>query len=146
MKKLLPLALGLAVTGWPAPAQSGGVGPGRGGIASHRCDVPEPTKRGEDDKIYAPGELDCRAVMLSRPAPEYPRGRRRGEVQGTVRLSVVLLASGKVGEVRAVRGNLPANFTEAAVEAARRIKFRPAVKGDRWVSQRVAVEYNFNTY
>ena len=57
----------------------------------------------------------------------------------------MLLASGKVGEVLVIKG-LPEGVSKAAVEAARRIKFTPAIKDDRWVSQRVLVEYSFNLY
>ncbi|MCA1616545.1 MAG: energy transducer TonB [Acidobacteria bacterium] len=147
MKKvLLFLALGLAVFSQPAPAQGGGAGPGRaGGSVSRRCDAPEPTERDADDKIYAPDELTCKAVLRSRPEPDYPRGARVKNVQGSVILRIALLASGKIGEVKVVRG-LPGGLSEAAVEAARRIKFRPAIKDGRWVSQRVTVQYNFNTY
>jgi TonB family protein len=146
MKKLLPLALGLAVIGWPAsaPAQSGE--PGRGGRSvSRRCDAPEPTEQEADEKIYAPAELTCRAVIKSRPSPNYTRSARQKGVRGTVALRVVPLASGKVGEVEIVRG-LPEGLSEAAVEAAKQIRFRPAIKGDRWVSQRISFEHRFNLY
>jgi TonB family protein len=101
--------------------------------------------REDDDKIYTREEVTCWAVINSRPEPSYPKKARDSEVQGVVRLRVVLLASGKVGEISVIKG-LPEGVTEAAIEAARRIKFTPAIKGDRWVSQRVVIEYNFNTY
>lgn len=145
MKKLLLLALGLAVMSQPATAQSEGVGPARAGGGDKRCAGPEPTKREDDGKIYRGSEVRCKAMILTRPEPDYPRDARRKQVQGSVLLRVVLLASGKIGEVTVVKG-LPEGVSEAAVESARRIKFRPAVKDERWVSQRVLIEYNFNSY
>ena len=145
MRSLLLLALALT-PGLPAAASAqGGLGPGRAANAAERCDAPEPTEREADDKIYAAREVTCKAVLLTRPAPDYPRGARKKNVQGSVLLRVVLLASGKIGEVTVAKGQ-PEGVSEAAVEAARKITFRPAVKGDRWVSQRALVEYNFNTY
>ena len=147
MRSLLPLALALTLgLQTAASAQGGGgAGPGRGGGTVPRCDAPEPKQQEDDDEIYAAREVTCKAVLLSRPAPDYPRGARKNNVQGSVLLRVVLLASGKIGEVTVVKG-LPEGVSEAAVEAARKITFRPAIRGDRWVSQRVLVEYNFNTY
>jgi protein TonB len=107
--------------------------------------VSRPTAHEDDDKIYTQKEVTCRAVINSRPQPVYSKQARDSEVQGVVLLRVALLASGKVGEVTVIHG-LPEGITEAAIEAARRIKFTPAIKDDRWVSQRVVVEYNFNIY
>ena len=148
MRSLLLLLPALALApGLPAgaSAQDGGLGPARAGAGDRRCDALEPTKRDKGDKVYAPREVTCKAVLLTRPEPDYPRGARQKNVQGSVLLRVVLLASGKIGEVTVVKG-LPEGLSEAAVEAARKITFRPAIKGDRWVSQRALVEYNFNTY
>ena len=145
MRSLLLLALALTLgLQTNAHAQDGGFGPSRGG-GDQRCAGPEPTEQEADDKIYKSTEVTCKAMIQSRPEPEYPRGARKKNVQGTVLLRVVLLASGKIGEVSVVKG-LPEGVSEAAVESARGIKFRPAIKGDRWVSQRVLIEYNFNTY
>ena len=148
MRSLLPLALALSLgLQTAASAQGAGAGPGRGegGAARQRCDAPEPTEQEDDGKIYAPSELTCRAVIVSRAEPEYRPGRRRKGERGSALVRVVLLASGKVGAVEVVRAE-PGDFADAAIKAARLIKFRPAIRGDRWVSQRVLVEYNFNTY
>jgi hypothetical protein len=41
---------------------------------------------------------------------------------------------------------LPDGLTEACINAARKIKFIPAMKDGRFVSQYVTIEYNFNIY
>ena len=119
-------------------------GPGRGGPPPP-CRVPRPSAREDDEKVYEGKEVTCWAVITSLPQPDYPRQAREDGVQGVVRVRVTLLASGKVGEMRVVKG-LPEGVNEAALEAARHIKFTPAIKDDRWVSQRVVVEYSFNVY
>ncbi len=147
MRTLLPLALALALASPTlAPAQQG-VGPGRGGAGGVRgCEGKTPPAEQEpDDVVYPVSELTCKAVLTSRPEPQMTPQARRHNVQGTVRLRVTLLASGKVGNVQVVRG-LPEGLSEQAVKAARRIKFRPAEKDGRRVSQSVLLEYNFNIY
>ncbi|MBD0373542.1 MAG: energy transducer TonB, partial [Pyrinomonadaceae bacterium] len=47
--------------------------------------------------------------------------------------------------IRAVKG-LPDGLTEKAIAAARQIKFVPAQKDGRNVSQYIQIEYNFNLY
>jgi len=47
--------------------------------------------------------------------------------------------------VKVVRG-LADGLNESAIEAARKIKFRPAMKDGRAVAMRSLVEYNFSLY
>ena len=57
----------------------------------------------------------------------------------------MLTDDGHVKNILVVKG-LPDGLTEKAVQAARQIKFTPAVKDGRPVSQFVILEYNFNGY
>ena len=127
------------------PGHGGGYGPGRGGGATP-CHAPPPTAREDDGKVYDAREVTCRAVITFKPEPVYPPRARKDGVQGVVRLRTVLLASGKVGKLTVFGRGMPEGLNEAAIKAARRIKFTPAIKDDRWVSQRVLVEYDFNLY
>jgi len=97
------------------------------------------------NRVYLARQVDRKARLLSRPAPAYPRRARRGDVQGTVVLRVVLAASGKVEKITVLKG-LPGGVTEEAIKAARQIKFVPAERDGRPVSQSAIVEYNFNLY
>jgi TonB family protein len=114
------------------------------------------SKRGGDDdakperdeagnRVYLGRQVDRKARLLSRPEPAYPRRARRNVVRGTVVLRAVLAASGKVERVTVIKG-LPEGVTEEAIKAARAIKFVPAEKDGRKVSQSVIMEYNFNVY
>jgi TonB family protein len=90
------------------------------------------------DTVYAPIEVSRKAEILEKPNPT-----PAGAIKGVVVLDVVLASSGKVTDVMVVR-RLPSGFTEKAVEAARKIRFRPAQIGDRPVSMLVRIEYNFD--
>jgi TonB family protein len=141
-----------------ARAQSGRVkraeppaGPGRGGGGDRADDKgvgggKEDDSAPDENRVYAGREVTRKAVIKSRPAPDYPRAARRREVAGTVRLRIILRADGRVDDRVEVQKSLPEGVTEAAIRAARRIEFEPARKGDRKVSQYVIVEYNFNVY
>ncbi|MBC7911200.1 MAG: energy transducer TonB [Pyrinomonadaceae bacterium] len=99
----------------------------------------------DDSKIFKPSEVDQKARLLSKPAPEYTVEARQNQVTGTVVLQVVLSSKGTVENIRAVNG-LPYGLTEKAIAAAKQIKFTPAMKDGRAVSQYIKIEYNFNIY
>ena len=104
--------------------------------------------RARDDEgaeIYSGREVTRRAVILSRPAPSYPKSARRNNTRGVVRVRLVLAASGKVEKVTVLRG-LPDGLSEEAIKAASKIKFEPALKDGVKVSQYAVVEYRFNIY
>lgn len=92
----------------------------------------------DDEKAYSGAEVTRKVRVKSKPEPVYAMAG----VGGTVVLRVVFAASGKVINIRVV-SELPGGFTEASVNAARRIKFEPAIKDGRYVSQHVQLEYNF---
>jgi len=95
--------------------------------------------------VFKGTEVTKRAVIHFKPEPSFPPlGRERG-TSGFVRLRLVLGADGKVKHVLVVRG-LPNGLTEASIEAARQIRFTPAVKDGRNVSTVVMVEYGFHIY
>ena len=91
---------------------------------------------------FSPKEVDTKAQITARPEPAYTREARRMGVQGVVILKVLLLGNGKLDRVRVVR-RLPFGLTENAIRAACEIKFKPAVKAGKEVSQWVTLEYGF---
>lgn len=100
---------------------------------------------GEHADIFRGSEVAVRAVILSKPEPGYSEEARRNNVTGTIRLRAVLAADGRIRNIAVVR-SLPDGLTEMAVNAARKIRFKPAVKDGHAVSQYVTLEYNFNIY
>jgi len=94
---------------------------------------------------YKGDEVTTKAQVLSKPAPQYTdRARQRG-VEGMIRLRMVLSSDGQVRHILVLRG-LTDGLMETAIAAARRIKFTPATKDGKPVSQFVTIEYNFHIY
>lgn len=83
--------------------------------------------------------------IVSKPRPQYTDLARQNNTQGTVVLRVTFLASGNIGSVNTVK-ELPDGLTEEAIEAARRIKFKPVIKDGQPVSITRSVEYTFSIY
>jgi TonB family protein len=102
-----------------------------------------PVQSGE--QVYDPKEVDTRAVILSKPEPDYTDEARQKDFSGTVLLEIILSSSGKVTEIK-VLDKLPYGLTESAIKAVRQIKFKPATKDGRPVSQRIKAEYHFNLW
>ncbi|HEY1402593.1 MAG TPA: energy transducer TonB, partial [Pyrinomonadaceae bacterium] len=86
-----------------------------------------------------------KAQILSKPPPEYTETARRKGTGGTVLLRGLLASDGTVKHVIALV-MLPGGLTEMAIEAMRQIKFTPATRNGRPVSQWVSVEYHFTVY
>jgi TonB family protein len=143
------------------PGKSDGIGTGAGigdgGSASNN-----ETKKGESsrqsnstgsagkaaedfNRVFSPTEVTQQARIFSRPDPQYTEEARKNQISGTVVLKVVLSSAGQVTNIRTVSG-LPDGLNERAVEAARMIKFSPAMKDGHAVSQSIQIEYNFNLY
>jgi TonB family protein len=95
--------------------------------------------------VFAAREVTARAKITSKPEPLYTVRARRNQTTGTVRLRIVLGADGTVGHIYPTR-TLPDGLTEASIAAARKIKFIPAMRDGRLVSQFVTIEYNFNIF
>ena len=96
-------------------------------------------------KPFPAKELSKKANIHIKPEPVYTEQARKFRVSGTVRLRLILMASGKVGGITALT-KLPHGLTQKAIEAAEKIAFYPAIKDGRPVSQYVTIEYNFHIY
>jgi TonB family protein len=96
-------------------------------------------------KIYSPSDTMTRAVITAKPEPGFTEEARKNNVTGVVRLRAILSSGGSVQGISVVKG-LPDGLTERAISAAKQIRFTPAQKDGRTVSQYVTLEYNFNIY
>lgn len=106
--------------------------------AEAKADNPAP-------KLYVGRETDRKARLAMKPEPMYTEAARQNQITGTVILKVVFASNGDVTNIRTFSG-LPFGLTENAIEAARKIKFVPAVKDGKFVSMWMQLEYNFNLY
>jgi TonB family protein len=97
------------------------------------------------DKVYSGSEVTTKAKVLSKPEPQYTEQARSHQITGTVVLRAIFAADGKVKHILVLYG-LPDGLTEAAVTAAKLIKFIPPTIDGRPVSMFIQLEYNFNLY
>lgn len=93
-------------------------------------------------RIYEPKEVSLRPKISSKPSPGYSAEALAHSVRGRVVLKAVLCRNGKITDVQVIE-SLPFGMTEKAIEAARQIKFEPAEKNGRRVSEVFRLEYNF---
>lgn len=96
-------------------------------------------------KAIKPSEASRKAVIVGRPEPIYTDEARRKQVTGTVILRGVFGADGQIKDLRVKQG-LDAGLTGKAIEAALSIRFFPAEKDGKPISQYIQIEYNFNLY
>ena len=97
------------------------------------------------ETLYIGKQVDTKARLIKKPEPAYTEKARRAQITGTVILKCIFASDGTVKNIRVVSG-LPYGLTERAIEAARKIKFIPALKDGKNVSMWMQLEYNFNLY
>lgn len=102
-----------------------------------------PAPAPDSDGPFRQVEVTKKAVITYKPAPGFTDEALDDDVYGVIRLRAVLSSAGEVRNISVIKG-LPAGLTQQAIEAARRIRFRPAEKDGRPVSMYVVLEYNFN--
>lgn len=106
---------------------------------------PEPANDEITNKIYTGKEVDRKVRLGLKPEPSYTESARENQITGTVVLKTVFSRNGSLTSIRTVSG-LPFGLTERAIDAARKIKFVPAMKNGKFVSMWMQLEYNFNLY
>ncbi len=99
----------------------------------------------DEGTVYDTSQVTTKARILTRPEPQYTEEARKHGVSGAVVMRGIFAADGTVQHILVLR-SLPYGLTEMSVKAARRIKFVPATKDGRPVSQFIQIEYNFNLY
>ncbi len=116
-------------------------------LATLRTFAQNAKKEISDDErtVFFTNQVTTKARILSRPEPQYTPEARSHSVSGTVVLRSVFAADGTVQNILVLR-SLSYGLTEVAVKAARKIKFVPATKDGRPVSQFIQIEYNFHLY
>ena len=135
----------------PAPAEAfasaGAAASGTGNVSGTgngtgaRQEVASSARVNYND-VFSVSSVTARPQIVGRPTPGYTEEARRAQVEGAVRLSVVLGADGTVSEIRVVHG-LGYGLDERAIEAARQLRFVPAQKDGHKVSVRVFLEFKF---
>jgi TonB family protein len=76
-------------------------------------------------------------------APAYPKEALEQHLKGDVRLQITVEAEGKVKDAVVVQSNLPKAFDQAAVDAARRWRFKPIAEKGSGVERTASVTIVF---
>jgi len=106
---------------------------------------PENQRTGVIDTSVNPTNNVTPLTIISKPRAAYTDRARQALVSGTVVVLVGLSEDGTVNHVMVVK-SLGYGLDEAAVSAARQIKFEPKKIDGKPVSVVKTIEYNFNIY
>lgn len=141
--KPVPLVVGISMSsttaagGFAAP-----VGNTLYGKTADKAAAPEEVKAYVAPKYTPIYQVDSEPQLISEVKVPYPEEARRAGVEGTVTLSITIDPDGKVVAAKVLSG--PSHgLNEAAREAIRKFKFRPAVKGGETVSTEIKYAYTF---
>ncbi|HEV8368836.1 MAG TPA: energy transducer TonB [Pyrinomonadaceae bacterium] len=100
------------------------------------------TSERQNEKVYKSTEVSRKVTLTAKPEAEYTEDARENKIEGNVILHMVLRSNGEVSDIAVLKG-LPHGLNDKAIEAARNIKFEPAIKDGHPVSQYLRVEYVF---
>lgn len=117
-----------------------GLGPGNdGGKGSNDFQIGQHRPNPDGNEA-----VDSKPVALNRPRPNYTEEARKDKVQGSVRARVLVGSDGIVKQVKIAGAGLPDGLNEEAIQAAKQMRFQPAMKNGEKVAYWVTVEIEFN--
>jgi TonB family protein len=127
------------------PGKGPGYGPGENGnTGDGKAKIGGGETTGPGNEVYQQTP-DLHPTILFKERAKYTEEARQNRIQGTVVLSIIFGADGRIHDIRAVH-SLPCGLTEEAMAVAQRIRFNPALRGGKPVSVRSTIEYNFALY
>lgn len=88
-------------------------------------------------------DYDVAPRVLFQPKPKYTTLALQYQVKGKVRVSVLLAADGTIRDIQVIR-SLGYGLDEEAIDAVRRIKFSPALRGGVPISVRTKIDVSFD--
>jgi TonB family protein len=136
----------LAHVGPPSNGQgkNGGIGNGdRGGVGSGKGPGYGPGDGGNfGGDTYRIGGGVLSPVPIFKPDPEYSEEARKAKFQGSVRLQIIVDASGNPRDIRVIRP-LGLGLDEKAIEAVMKWRFRAGTKDGKAVAVVAMVDVNF---
>jgi TonB family protein len=97
------------------------------------------------DTVSLPAKNTEPLRIISRSKAAYTETALENKVEGAVMLRITFRNDGEIGDIGVLRG-LPYGLTENAVEAAKKIKFRPKMVDGKPVDTVKTVQYGFNIY
>jgi protein TonB len=86
-------------------------------------------------------------TLITRVNPTYTQDAMRAKIQGSVRLEVVVLADGTVGDVRVIESlDKQYGLDQQAINAAKQWRFNPARRNGQPVPAQVAIVLEFKLH
>lgn len=110
------------------------------GVYAELADKSNPNR-----SVFQGSEVDQKLRILKKTEPQYTEEARGAGVQGKVDALAIMSVDGTVKHILLLQ-RLSHGLTEQSIRAARNIKFEPAIKDGRPVSQVVRLEYNFHLF
>ncbi len=138
-----PIFIGVSMSGTSSNgAFAAPVGNSAMGGMAPKAPNPDDVKAYKAPKYVPPGGADSDPVAEAEVKIPYPEEAKRAGVEGTVRLRITVDFEGHVTEVKVLSG--PGyGLDEAAREAIKRFKFKPAMKAGEAVSTTITYNYTF---
>lgn len=142
-QKPVPIVVGISMSSTTA---AGGfavqVGNTTYGKTSDKITDPNDVKAYSAPKYAPPGGADTEPVLMGEEKIPYPDEAKKNEIEGSVRLKVTLDETGHVTNVAVISG--PGyGLNEAARDAMRKFRFKPATKGGESVGYTFVYTYTF---
>jgi TonB family protein len=98
----------------------------------------------QQETIYTPGDGVSLPTVTKQVGPQYTSEAMSNRIEGKVGLSAVVLANGKVGDVKVIRSlDSVYGLDEAAVKAMKQWEFKPGTKDGKAVAVRVEIDMAF---
>jgi periplasmic protein TonB len=138
-----PLVVGISMSSTTtAGTFSAPVGNTAYGKTADKAQAPAAVKPYSAARYVPVYQVDAAPTVLSEYKPPYPSEARRAQIEGQVVLSITVDADGSVVAVKVVSG--PGfGLNEAARDALRRFRFRPATQGGEPVATELKYTYTF---
>jgi TonB family protein len=96
----------------------------------------------QDDKNKAGDPDAVKPVLIEKVSPKYPEDARKEKVEGNVLIETSIGADGKVLEAKSVESPDP-RLAQAAVEAVKQWKFKPATLKGKPVRAKMTITIRF---
>jgi len=108
--------------------------------------APVPPPRPGRTRYLTSRELDEGAKPVDMPALVYPERAYVNRIAGAVRVRVYISATGRVDRADVVSASPSGHFEQAAIEAVKATRFRPAQKDGQPVASQKLIEVEFDPY
>ncbi len=113
-------------------------------VPSSPAPAPQTAKGNSDtDMSASDAGAEAAPLYMENSPPRYPEAARRRGIEGVVRLSVVVRADGTAGRVTLSQTSGSTLLDDAALDAVREWRFRPAVRQGASVDSTVVVPVRF---